>query len=723
MKIRNYLPLTLLITVVTMMPAGSASTAVPTTMNYQGRLTEDTGEPIADGDYSVTFTIYDAASAGDSKWSETQNVTTINGLFSTLLGSINPIIDTVFNGTTRYLGIYIGAEPEATPRVALVTVPFAFQASQAGSAETAVVADSADAVTDGSIDLNDIGQNGAAEGQIIKWMGSGWTLADESTGGTGWNWSDSSSYGPDTVGVAALLTLPSTLTTSIPSALMLLRNTGSGSALDVQAMGGAASITSVNAYAMGGSSFSRAIFAVANGDQGSKYGTYGQASGLGRNYGSYALAYGDELNYAFYGRAYGSGANYGVTSYAEDGNFNYAFYGEAGGSGENNYGLSVSASGAQHNYGVSAGVTSTDPSSSNFGAFITADGAGSNVGLYARAANGTTNRAGHFDGDVFVDGNSQFKGNLLISRTEPDNPLWEFDTQNHLMNFYEFGSDEDRRLMEFSAFTGGKLRLFHKADTSYDIARLSAGLNGGELTLKDIDGSTTIFFRGNSSAISNNDRVVLHEGSVDDLELMNEPGIAQSRISSCFTIASGSTMQDVVTVTIEIPAAGYISLIGHGLVELSGTVNAHRIKAQIDETAGGSYLNGYYSRIGLGAYGSALSSAFSDFDLNCHRTYYKDAAGSYTFRLEAHKETDFSAKICFASLTATYFPTSYGTVSTVAYNGDADSHRLGPDDPTPAYNPTAQTVDLRERELAEKQARREKTKAALEAVSSEEGMQ
>ena len=38
--------------------------AVPGLINFQGILRDASGNPIADGSYSVTFRIYDAASAG-----------------------------------------------------------------------------------------------------------------------------------------------------------------------------------------------------------------------------------------------------------------------------------------------------------------------------------------------------------------------------------------------------------------------------------------------------------------------------------------------------------------------------------------------------------------------------------------------------------------------------------------------------------------------------------
>ena len=78
---------------------------VPQLMNLQWILRDSAGNPVADGSYSVSFSIYDAATLGNSFWSETQSVSTKAGMFNVSLGSITAFPDTVFDGTSRYLGI------------------------------------------------------------------------------------------------------------------------------------------------------------------------------------------------------------------------------------------------------------------------------------------------------------------------------------------------------------------------------------------------------------------------------------------------------------------------------------------------------------------------------------------------------------------------------------------------------------------------------------------
>jgi hypothetical protein len=706
MNIRTILRQLYLTSTITLVAALSISAAVPTTISYQGLLSDDTGQPIADNDYSVTFTIYNSAGAGDSIWAEIQTVSTADGLFTVLLGANNPLVDTVFNGTTRFLGIKIEAGPELLPRTAMVSVPFAFRASQS---------DSSDAVTDGGIDLTDIGQNGAGNGQIMKWNGSAWTIAADATSGSGWNWSDSSSYGPDTVGTAAGLKLPLVLSGNSSNYIFDITNNGTGNGLVSYSLGSGAQNRGLYGHAENGSSSNYGVYGRAEGDFGIKIGTYGQALGSGINTGSYGLAENGDFNYAFSGIARGPATNYGGEFEADSGTYNVGVSGQAFGSGSN-FGVEGKARGGDYNYGLYSTINDLEPAAYNYGLYSRVEGEGSNYGVYSEASGGYASWAGYFEGNVHVNGDASLNGNLSISRYSPDHLIFELDTENHRMKFYDFSSNYDRRLMEFSAFTGGQIRLYYEADTANDLTYLNAGPNGGELTLRDQNGDTKIFFRGNHSDISNNDRVILHEGSVDDVELMNEPGVAQAKSASCFTITSTTSMQDVITVTIDIPAPGYIFLNGHGLVELSGTVNSNRMKAQIDETAGGSALNGYYTRIGLGGYVSASASAFCDFDMNCQRMYYKDSAGSYTFRLEALKESSYTAKICFSTLTATYFPTSYGTVAAIAAGQGDVPAQSDVDTPTSEANLSSETIDLRQQERVARQSRSEELEAQLDML-------
>jgi hypothetical protein len=120
--------LTVCITVVFLAVTSIVTADVPTMMQYQGFLTDESGEPL-DTSVSIMFAIYDDSTGSGVIWADTQFVTVVNGLFNILLGSVNPISETVFAGTERWLGITVAPDPEIVPRTRLVTVPYAFRAA------------------------------------------------------------------------------------------------------------------------------------------------------------------------------------------------------------------------------------------------------------------------------------------------------------------------------------------------------------------------------------------------------------------------------------------------------------------------------------------------------------------------------------------------------------------------------------------------------------------
>ena len=139
-----------LVLVLTLGLAGSLR-AVPGTINYQGMLVEN-GAPV-DGTKSVRFKIYDSATGGASLWTEVQDVTFANGLFSILLGSTDAIPETVFDGSRRWLSVSIADGPEIAPRGEIASVGYAFrsavaqEAQRADTAGTSASAAHADAAT------------------------------------------------------------------------------------------------------------------------------------------------------------------------------------------------------------------------------------------------------------------------------------------------------------------------------------------------------------------------------------------------------------------------------------------------------------------------------------------------------------------------------------------------------------------------------------------------
>jgi len=106
---------------------------VPDSISYQGKLTTPVGLLI-DGNYAMTFKIYDVAVGGVALWTEAHPAVTVDkGVFSVMLGSITSLPATVFDGSVRYLGVQVGGDPEMTPRKEIVSVAYAYRAGTAGA--------------------------------------------------------------------------------------------------------------------------------------------------------------------------------------------------------------------------------------------------------------------------------------------------------------------------------------------------------------------------------------------------------------------------------------------------------------------------------------------------------------------------------------------------------------------------------------------------------------
>ncbi len=148
---------TCLISVFVFVSAGFAVQTEPSTLNYQGTLTDNAGQPLT-GSKNITISLYTVLTGGTAFWSDTYTVTLLNGQFSVTLGSdANPLSSQLsqLNGVT-YVGVQVGTDPEMTPRQKFTSVPYAL--------------------------------NGIPRGGIIMWSGStsnipsGWALCDGTNG-------------------------------------------------------------------------------------------------------------------------------------------------------------------------------------------------------------------------------------------------------------------------------------------------------------------------------------------------------------------------------------------------------------------------------------------------------------------------------------------------------------------------------------------------------------
>jgi hypothetical protein len=101
-----------------------AEAGVPASITHQGRLFSASGAPVSEK-LTVTFAVYEAGSGGAALWEEAHEVAFDSGYFSVSLGEKVPLDTSIFDGSVRYLGVKVGADPEMTPRAAVRSVPYA----------------------------------------------------------------------------------------------------------------------------------------------------------------------------------------------------------------------------------------------------------------------------------------------------------------------------------------------------------------------------------------------------------------------------------------------------------------------------------------------------------------------------------------------------------------------------------------------------------------------
>jgi hypothetical protein len=148
-------------------PAGAPGPSA-TTVNYQGRLANSSGDPL-DGTYGMSFSLWDASTGGSLVWGPESHsaVPVSDGLFSVGLGSQTSggIPTSTWNGD-RYLEITVRGET-LSPRELLRSVPIA------GMALT--VPDGAigtDQIADGAVTpekTSDLLESANGDGQIIRY--------------------------------------------------------------------------------------------------------------------------------------------------------------------------------------------------------------------------------------------------------------------------------------------------------------------------------------------------------------------------------------------------------------------------------------------------------------------------------------------------------------------------------------------------------------------------
>lgn len=98
-------------------------TAVGSRIPVQGKLVDSGGNPVPDGNYSITASLYNVDNGGTALCADTQIVAVTKGLFTMNVRNCTP---NVINGQQLWLGIKVGSEAEMSPRQPIYPVPYAW---------------------------------------------------------------------------------------------------------------------------------------------------------------------------------------------------------------------------------------------------------------------------------------------------------------------------------------------------------------------------------------------------------------------------------------------------------------------------------------------------------------------------------------------------------------------------------------------------------------------
>ncbi len=109
---------------------GALAQPVPQRMAFTGNLT-NSGAPTM-GTHSFIFTLFDMASGGTVAWTETQSLPVNNGVVTTVLGNTTALTPAILNGAPLFLEVSVDGTT-LTPRVSIVSVPYAVRAGVASS--------------------------------------------------------------------------------------------------------------------------------------------------------------------------------------------------------------------------------------------------------------------------------------------------------------------------------------------------------------------------------------------------------------------------------------------------------------------------------------------------------------------------------------------------------------------------------------------------------------
>ncbi|MFC2031472.1 hypothetical protein ACFLWA_12200 [Chloroflexota bacterium] len=108
---------------------GVLTQTAPQLVSYQGRLTDDLGEPV-NGTKDMAFSVYVTETATAALWSESHSAVPVEeGDFSVLLGEVTPLPEGLFSEAERWLEVVVDGVT-LSPRQQFTSAPYALNADK-----------------------------------------------------------------------------------------------------------------------------------------------------------------------------------------------------------------------------------------------------------------------------------------------------------------------------------------------------------------------------------------------------------------------------------------------------------------------------------------------------------------------------------------------------------------------------------------------------------------
>jgi hypothetical protein len=159
----------------------SAFAQVPRTISYQGILNDASGNPVPDGNKTLTVNLYLDPTGGTPVFTETQLLPVVKGRYNMIIGSGTPIPSNLSFSKPYFLGVQIESGTELAPRSPLSAAPYALRADVAD----AVSANATGVVTTVNNQSGPITIKGAGGTTIANGSGGVITINSSGSGGGG----------------------------------------------------------------------------------------------------------------------------------------------------------------------------------------------------------------------------------------------------------------------------------------------------------------------------------------------------------------------------------------------------------------------------------------------------------------------------------------------------------------------------------------------------------